>query len=209
MQVYSFERRALQLTSLSEVTLNTPDAQLSLKNRKALINANQLDVQAIVFENNGTGVSSTLKNVLSVSHDRLTVSSQETRLNSASGVVVKGTLQTNRIESVSSSPSSGSSDSSHGLVLESVAESMLVSAGKDITFGSTVGSIDIAALDGVTLSAEEGSIILSAASLNFLFTDPSGSLPANGVFQLCVCDNSGKLYRVPGNMLCNSVVTAC
>eukprot|EP00045_Choanoeca_perplexa_P008007 m.73261 g.73261 ORF g.73261 m.73261 type:complete len:297 (+) comp14320_c0_seq2:177-1067(+) len=130
---------------------------------------------------------------------RLELSANQVLVTSASGLVVNGEVQANRL--------ANNFVLNQGLTIESVGQALTLQAAEEMSLVSQTGDVTLSAFGDVALNAggilrlNGGDYVLD--SLPTLTTDVGAT-----AFQLCVCA-SGRLYRVAAGAVCTSGIALC
>ncbi|EDQ91456.1 uncharacterized protein MONBRDRAFT_6251 [Monosiga brevicollis MX1] len=136
---------------------------------------------------------------LTANASQVTLRANEVVVESASGLLVSGTLQTGRLENAYTA--------NQGLTVESVGQDLSVQANQDVTVNSQTASVTVSAFDSISLTAAN-ELSLSG---NAIVMDNLPVLAADAgaaAFQLCACA-SGQLYRVASGAACATGVSLC
>lgn len=131
---------------------------------------------------------------LSADEDAVVITANQMRVSAGSGMTVDGSVQTSRLTNAAGD----------GLTLSSPGRSLNIVAEQELTLRSEDESLTLSALLGIDINAQAG-ITLSGGDVHI----PNLPEPAADVaYGLCVCADSGKLFRVPAATLCSDAAGA-
>lgn len=190
----SFNDSALQIESNRGLVLSAAVDGPSTSSASSL-NISSAGMTSVASELQANSAT-TGSNLFRINDAVMEVNTPEMVIKSSAGLAVRGAVQTDRLVNEGSDGA--------GLSLESVGQSLSMTAASDVALQSSNADISVRAFSGVSVTAAD-QISLSGASIRMpgLAAQPDGQ----PTYTLCACAN-GRLFRVAQAVTCASATTA-
>ncbi len=186
--ISSYTNQSLTLASTNQI-------QLVASTGESAAPYSQVSVapDAVVFETSRFEISHLNKSIMTMTAAQTTLDTAKVTVDSTSGLVVKGAIQTSLIHN--------EHDHALGLTIESVGQSLALSGTSAISISSSSSTVDVSALLDITLTSKQGAVVLDSPVIKLPSVLPKSAAASSG-YQLCVCALSGLLYSVQSPALC-------
>jgi len=134
------------------------------------------------------------KTFLSADEAAVVITANQLRVSAGSGMSVQGSVQTSQLTNAVGG----------GLSLTSPGQRLTITAEKALGIHSEDETMTFSALLGININSQ-AAITLAGGDIQI----PDLPAPAtDAAYALCVCANSGRLYRVPGATTCSTAAAA-